>query len=787
MADLAKIKSNVAKMISMNAPESDIDGYIASEGVTVDDVRDFGKDYTGGRLYTIDRGLSFGMGRKLQGLFDAAVGKLGDLGESSGEIIANIRNKGLKEAFSDVEGKPTFWERYHNTVDPINEKIAEYQRNKPIEATAVELGSGIFNPANKLGIGYIKKGASTAAKVARSSVVGGGVGSVAGGMNTEHTEDLPENIALGTATGTALGAALPIAGKFIGGVYNKGKALLAPEASVAGKETGLGNIVKDNDSVRILKRGVMAGDDVANQVSEQAPSVMDSLNKEMSDIIDNTMGRKLDYEKAIENEKERLGNFIARNSEYPVFTDKNPNINSDEANPFEMLVNPREYNRVAKKEQAERGDSLLTYIVKNGGIKDVGGDLKNMDAGKQRIGIINNKSGRSADDVALSAWENGYFPEKTSRPTINDLQEAISEELFGNKRFPGLSKQGLTEATDQLAEAMQQLGIDYRGMSAQEAERAYNNAVNSWDLAHNGGSVNPFIEEVITTNRAQAPYIGDMIRGLNKFQRESLETALAKGVDHSSSPRGSLGATHKAQEVLNDMIDASYDTKNPFKPRATTETRDLEQVKKRVNQILEPSGVKEFDASYSKAKALQAAFDKGYTFKPSDIKFSSLGLKTLREKRSFLQGYLRKVKENVLSDGGTNLADAVRKTENVLKEVLPAKKVDKILGEANRINREFGRLKKLSQIADTKLDKPLAVDRPASERWEGLGAWLGSLQDKANSAMWTNSNRRRALALLNGIGERQRQNIIESRLRQIATMLGLPLNATIIRQQNRKD
>jgi hypothetical protein len=41
MADLARIKNNVAKMVAQDAPESDIDGYIASEGVTVDDVRAF--------------------------------------------------------------------------------------------------------------------------------------------------------------------------------------------------------------------------------------------------------------------------------------------------------------------------------------------------------------------------------------------------------------------------------------------------------------------------------------------------------------------------------------------------------------------------------------------------------------------------------------------------------------------------------------------------------------------------------------------------------------------------
>jgi hypothetical protein len=44
MADLARIKRNVSKMVSMSAPETDIDQYIAEEGVTVDDVKNFKLD-----------------------------------------------------------------------------------------------------------------------------------------------------------------------------------------------------------------------------------------------------------------------------------------------------------------------------------------------------------------------------------------------------------------------------------------------------------------------------------------------------------------------------------------------------------------------------------------------------------------------------------------------------------------------------------------------------------------------------------------------------------------------
>ena len=39
MADLDRIKRNIGRMISMNAPDADIDAYVSSEGVTVEDVR----------------------------------------------------------------------------------------------------------------------------------------------------------------------------------------------------------------------------------------------------------------------------------------------------------------------------------------------------------------------------------------------------------------------------------------------------------------------------------------------------------------------------------------------------------------------------------------------------------------------------------------------------------------------------------------------------------------------------------------------------------------------------
>jgi len=58
MADLARIKNNVRKMAAQGAPEEDIDGYIASEGVSLDDVRNFRETQTAPASPEMQQGLA---------------------------------------------------------------------------------------------------------------------------------------------------------------------------------------------------------------------------------------------------------------------------------------------------------------------------------------------------------------------------------------------------------------------------------------------------------------------------------------------------------------------------------------------------------------------------------------------------------------------------------------------------------------------------------------------------------------------------------------------------------
>ena len=142
-----------------------------------------------------------------------------------------------------------------------------------------------------------------------------------------------------------------------------------------------------------------------------------------------------------------------------------------------------------QKTKGPQRQSLLAFIKDKGGLKDVGGDLKAMDAGKQSIGLINNTSGNSLDDMALAAWEAGYF-EGQERPDINTLLEAIRDELFGNKRYSSKDgwDQSLTREEDlaALRAELERIGVDVDNDNYSEINRKISEAQDEAQRAREG-------------------------------------------------------------------------------------------------------------------------------------------------------------------------------------------------------------------------------------------------------------------------------------------------------------
>lgn len=93
---------------------------------------------------------------------------------------------------------------------------------------------------------------------------------------------------------------------------------------------------------------------------------------------------------------------------------------------------------------------LIGWLRLRGGLQDQGGELSAMGVtnaarrGLDHVGqehrfgpLVNDEGGASLDDAAMQAWEAGYFPEMTERPTVNEFLDALRDTYEGGtgRRF----------------------------------------------------------------------------------------------------------------------------------------------------------------------------------------------------------------------------------------------------------------------------------------------------------------------------------------------------------------
>lgn len=155
---------------------------------------------------------------------------------------------------------------------------------------------------------------------------------------------------------------------------------------------------------------------------------------------------------------------------------------------MDLLLNTMRKGHDGKVQgQARRllGDSLLEFVSRKGGLVDEGGELTAMDAqawhrkrrGWGRLVQDAGKAKLSLDDMALDAWEAGYFPEFTERPAIDDLLEAIRDELGGRERRPMERgdrpwQANYVEAARDMDEVLNRLGLDLKTATNQQVKDA---------------------------------------------------------------------------------------------------------------------------------------------------------------------------------------------------------------------------------------------------------------------------------------------------------------------------
>lgn len=117
----------------------------------------------------------------------------------------------------------------------------------------------------------------------------------------------------------------------------------------------------------------------------------------------------------------------------------------DKKNELMNVIAKLKNNKTTKDDRL----SLTQFLKKKGGLQDYGGELKNLDAAKSVIGLVN-KKGMTLDDATMMAWENGYL-NGTERPEINDLLNAVDTEIRGKKIY---AADELISETEQENEAL---------------------------------------------------------------------------------------------------------------------------------------------------------------------------------------------------------------------------------------------------------------------------------------------------------------------------------------------
>jgi len=248
MTDIPKVKRNIERMLSAGAPESDIDAYLATEGVKPEDLRaapaatsmqpeaESLSDASSAAAQRLSRGVRNVSRSSMAGTEAERVGKFAD---DSVRAIANGMTFGMADKFAGgmeslTGGAPSYdegvkAERARTAALPEGQKIA----GEVIGGLAT--GAGLVKGGLTL---TTRLGPALFPRILGYGVEGAAYGAAHGAGNTysDDASDYAANAGKGAATGLAIGGALPVVGKAAGGIYRGAQSFIGPR--VGGTSAG---------------------------------------------------------------------------------------------------------------------------------------------------------------------------------------------------------------------------------------------------------------------------------------------------------------------------------------------------------------------------------------------------------------------------------------------------------------------------------------------------------------------------------------------------------------------
>lgn len=248
--ELKQVKENVRKMVSLGAPEEDIDGYIAAAGYTVEDV----KNYQPPQYSALEKavytgragaeGLLFGLGDVLAGATNTVMSPLAK--------TVNALKEGTPLSVQDFNPVKNFKE---GRGDFVREQ-EEFKKEHPGLNTLGELAGGLVTGIGGAGKVAGAKALGKLGKWGTAAATGAGSGALWGFGNGLTRGDQELSLTQGAKE------ALP--GAFLGGAFG----IAAPAAfGAVGKAANWLN--RNNRAFRKVAQA--AGDDLQKSIDTQTP------------------------------------------------------------------------------------------------------------------------------------------------------------------------------------------------------------------------------------------------------------------------------------------------------------------------------------------------------------------------------------------------------------------------------------------------------------------------------------------------------------------------------------
>ena len=710
-----------------------------------------------------------------------------------------------------VEGVLSGLESYANGYtlggyDWLNRKLGRNPQDlrDKLQQRAESVDLGGFNTAGQVasGIGGALRGLPKLTGMAGNKLLGSkawGIpaGAVGGGVDafvqSSFDNDFSNggNIFVDTLTGAGFGGA---GGAFGEKVITPLTKYVSADAMTKGLKGGLKNVVENPQALKIANEAVKKSDDTAQLYLDELLTAADDVNRDSSNLIQNSLTRRIDVPSTIGSQKLKYSQFMKEHGQDQLLNPKSAKQQAKE-----------NFDRWFKGSQVvdEAGEPLVVYHGTNADFDTF--DATNPMTKSEGVGnyFSSNKdiAGTYGDNINASYlnmkkpltvdYEGRYFNEPvsfdgkvfgkqtgdsaTSVPSLTEISKFAKnngydgviakniKDVADSSRFLGkpdkdyinsllkLSDDNLYNKLNSLSPSEETASSFYKRMGKKEGrkyaagliEQTEREMANANKLLSDDYIVfNPDqIKSVKNTGGwSKSPSLTDpdwvadpSVADLFEGLNGFQKKSLASAIKQGSERTNSkLGSLESINEAKKKLNDMIGQA---HKDGNKSDVMHLEGIKDRLNNTL-GKGLKGRDRPYAKAMQMEEAFEMGKKYNPNNIEQTEY-LEDLNplQKNAFAQGLMKKVTHNPLTS--KNLSKKALDYNNTFKEVLPTSKYNALRSGLNKNSILYERLANIGSRAESKLRIPEGSRTFLREQLEDTttkkpgGSLIGALLDEA--------------------------------------------------------